>query len=64
MHIIIQFTASDLKLSVLDTTEVGLGIQYVENNEVNTDDEWRFTRKYKVNLFFVNLCYTRYYAYE
>lgn len=64
MHIVIQFTTADFKISFLDRTEVGAGIQYIENNEVNTDDEWRFTRKFKVNLFFINLCYTKYYQHE
>lgn len=64
MHIVIQFTTADFKISFLDRTEVGAGIQYIENNEVNTDDEWRFTRKFKLNLFFINLCYTKYYQHE
>lgn len=64
MHIVIQFTTADFKISFLDRTEVGVGIQYIENNEVTTEDEWRFTRKFRLNLFFINLCYTKYYQHE
>lgn len=64
MHLIIKFTASQLKLSLFDLTEVGIGFLIVENNEVNTEDQWRYVRKFGLNLFVLNLSYTCYYEHE